>query len=124
MTTTNTYLQGQKAFLDGDMENSIKAFSDTLECGLHSFHSHLNRGIAYFKIGQFFRAIEDFDSILNTDNSHARALLYRGLANLNMGKNEEAIHDLDRPIPSPFESFYPRDINYMPVVKKFEMARH
>ncbi len=34
MTTTNTYLQGQKAFLSGDLEDSIKAFSDALEQGL------------------------------------------------------------------------------------------
>jgi len=98
MTTTNTYLQGQKAFLDGNLEDSIRAFSDSLEHGVHPFHSHLNRGIAYFKIGRFARAIEDFDVIINKDDVHARALFYRGLANLNLGENEEAIHDLDRSI--------------------------
>ncbi len=98
MKTTNTFLQGQKAFLGGDLEDSIKAFSDALEHGVRPFHSHLNRGIAYFKIGKFARAIEDFDIIINKDDIHARALFYRGLANLNLGKNEEAIHDLDRSI--------------------------
>ncbi len=41
MTTTNTYLKGQKAFLGGDLEDSIKAFSHALEHGVHPFHSHL-----------------------------------------------------------------------------------
>ena len=98
MTTTNTFLQGQKAFLGGDLEESIKAFSDALEEGTHPFHSHLNRGIAYFKIGQFTRAIEDFNVIISKDDIHPRALFYRGLAKLNLGKNEEAIDDLDRSI--------------------------
>ncbi len=98
MTTTNTYLQGQRSFLSGDLEDSIKAFSDSLEHGVHPFHSHLNRGIAYFKIGRFARAIEDFDVIINEDDVHARALFYRGLANLNLERNEEAILDLDRSI--------------------------
>lgn len=96
MTTTNTYLQGQKAFLGGDLENSIHAFSDALEQGEHPVHSHLNRGIAYLKLGQFKRAIEDFDLILERDALHERALFYRGVAKLNLEENEEAIHDLDR----------------------------
>jgi tetratricopeptide (TPR) repeat protein len=96
MTTTNTFLKGQKAFLGGDLADSIKAFSDALKLGTHPVHSHLNRGIAYFKIGQFSRAIEDFDVIIGDDNLHGRALFYRGLAKLNLEENEEAIHDLDR----------------------------
>ncbi len=96
MTTTNTYLQGQKTFLGGDLEDSIKAFSNALEQGVHPVHSHLNRGIAYFKTCQFDRAIEDFDIIINENNSHERALFYRGIAKLNLEENEEAIHDLDR----------------------------
>lgn len=96
MTTTNTFLQAQKAFLGGNLEESIKAFSDALEQGVHPVHSHLNRGIAYFKTCQFARAIEDFDIIINEDNSHERALFYRGIAKLNLEENEEAILDLDR----------------------------
>jgi tetratricopeptide (TPR) repeat protein len=98
MTNTTIFLQGQKAFLSGDLEESIRAFSEALEQGVHSFYSHLNRGIAYFKIGQFLRAIEDFDVIIKNDDVHPRALFYRGLANLNLGRNEEAIHDLDKSI--------------------------
>ena len=96
MTTTNTFLQGQKAFLGGDLEESIRAFSDALEQGTHPFLSHLNRGIAYLKICQFARAIEDFDVIISRDDIHGRALFYRGIAKLNLEENEEAIHDLDR----------------------------
>lgn len=96
MTTTNTFLQGQKAFLDGDLENSIKAFSNSLEQGDHPFHSHLNRGIAYLKICQFALAIDDFDAIIKEDDAYERAFFYRGIAKLNLEANEEAIDDLDR----------------------------
>jgi tetratricopeptide (TPR) repeat protein len=96
MTTATTFIQGQKAFLGGDLESSIEAFSNALEQGEHPVHSHLNRGIAYLKIGRFAQAIEDFDLILERDGLHERALFYRGVARLNMEKNEEAILDLDR----------------------------
>ena len=96
MTTTNTYLTGQKAFLSGDMEDSIIAFTDALEHGVHPLHSHLNRGIAYFKIGQFHRAVEDFDILIKEDETHERALFYRGITRLNLEENDSAIRDLDR----------------------------
>lgn len=96
MTTLNTYLQGQKAFLGGDYEDSIKGFTSALKQGTHPLHSHLNRGIAYFNIGQFKHAIEDFDAIIDKDSNHERAYFYRGLAKLNLEKNEEAILDFNK----------------------------
>jgi len=96
MTTTNTYLIGQKAFLGGDLEDSIVAFTDAMENGIHPIHSHLNRGIAYFKIGRFHHAIKDFDILINENETHERALFYRGIARLNLEDNEEAINDFDR----------------------------
>jgi len=98
MTTTNTYLIGQKAFLGGDLEDSIVAFTDAMENGTHPLHSHLNRGIAYFKIARFHHAIKDFDIVINENENHERALFYRGIAKLNLGKYVEAIHDFNRAI--------------------------
>lgn len=86
---------GQKAFLRGDLATSIKAFSEALKQGDHPFHSNLNRGIAYLKIGQFVRAVEDFDTVISKNNPHDQAFFYRGIAKLNLEKNEEAIDDLD-----------------------------
>lgn len=95
MTTANTFLQGQKAFLDGHLEASIKAFSTALEEGIHPLHSQLNRGIAYLKTGRFTRAIDDFNAIIAKDPVHERALFYRGIAKLNMEEHTGAILDLD-----------------------------
>lgn len=96
MTTTNTFLQGQKAFLGGRLKDSIQAFSTALDEGIHPFHSHLNRGIAYLKVSQFALAIDDFDAIIEKDPLHERALFYRGIARLNLGHYKEAIHNLNR----------------------------
>lgn len=87
---------GQKAFLSGDLVTSIKAFSDALNQGDHPFHSNLNRGIAYLKIGQFTQAVEDFDTIINNNDQYDQAFFYRGIARLNLEENEEAIRDLNR----------------------------
>ncbi len=96
MTSANIFKHGQKAFLGGDLVSSISAFSKALEQGDHPFHSHLNRGIAYLKIGHFDKAIEDFDAVIKEDDQHHRAYFYRGIAKLNLERDEEAIHDLDR----------------------------
>ena len=96
MTTINSFLQGQKAFLGGHLEDSIKAFSASLEEGIHPLHSHLNRGIAYLKTGHFTRAIDDFDAIIDNDPIRECALFYRGIAELNLEEHNKAIQDLDK----------------------------
>jgi tetratricopeptide (TPR) repeat protein len=96
MKTLNSFLKGQKAFLDGHFGDSIKAFSAALDEGIHPFHSHLNRGIAYLKTGDFARAIDDFDAIIEKDPIHEHALFYRGIAELNLGEHNKAIQDFDR----------------------------
>ncbi len=96
MTTLNSFRRGQKAFLGGHLRDSIKEFSAALEEGIHPFHSHLNRGIAYLKTGEFARAIDDFDAIIAKDPVHEHALFYRGIAELNLGEHNKAIQDFDR----------------------------
>jgi tetratricopeptide (TPR) repeat protein len=111
MTNANIFMKGQKAFLGGDLEDSIVAFSNALEHGVHPFHSLLNRGIAYLKTCKIDHAVkdfdliiskgdavEDFDAIISTAAIHEQAHFYRGIANLNLLKNEEAIQDLDKAI--------------------------
>ncbi len=95
MTTTNTFMIGQKAFLSGDLVSSIRAFSDALKQGDHPFQSKLNRGIAYLKIGRFAQAVEDFNTIIRENDNYDQALFYRGIAKLNLEKNEEAILDFN-----------------------------
>lgn len=126
MTTTNTFLQGQKAFLDGDFTKSIKAFSDAVKQDNHSFQSRLNRGIAYLKIGLFLQAIEDFDSIINENDIHDKAYFYRGVAKLNLEENKEAIHDLNRSIslnPERGEAYLARGLAHAGLDHKKEAVK-
>jgi len=116
MTTLNTYMQGQKAFLGGDFESSITDFTSALQQGIHPFHSHLSRGIAYFNIGQFKHAINDFDAIIDKDNSYERAYFYRGLAKLNMEEHEEAIRDFNKSLtisPDRGNTYLARGLAYL-----------
>ncbi len=116
MTTLSTYTHGQKAFLDGDFETSIKDFAIALKHGTHPFHSHLNRGIAYFNIGQFKHAINDFDAILEKNDNHERAYFYRGLAKLNMEENKEAILDFNKSLalsPDRGNTYLARGLAYL-----------
>ncbi len=116
MTTLNTYSHGQKAFLGGDFESSIKDFTSALKQGTHPFHSHLNRGIAYFNIGQFKHAINDFDAIIDKNDSHERAYFYRGIARLNMEESEAALQDFNKSLslsPDRGNTYLARGLAYL-----------
>ncbi len=96
MTTNSIFLKGQKYFLEGDLKNSIIAFSDALEQGEKWLYSHLNRGIAYLKMSYFGQAIDDFNVVIQENDGNEGALFYRGIAKLNLGESEAAIEDFDR----------------------------
>ena len=96
MTTATAFLQGQKAFLSRNWQESIKAFSLALDEGIHPVQAQLNRGIACLKSGQFIRALSDFDAVIGADGGHDLAFFYRGIAWLNQGEPGAALEDLDR----------------------------
>ena len=53
-----------------------------------------NRGIAYDKLGQYERAIQDYDEAIRLDPQYTNAYYNRGDTYQAMGKSEEAERDL------------------------------
>ena len=54
-----------------------------------------NRGVAYFNLGEYRRAIEDYDQALLLDPDEVNSLNGRGVAYRRLGQYRRAIEDLD-----------------------------
>ena len=57
-----------------------------------------NRGISHLNLGQFQRAIQDFDEALRLDPQYAQAYGIRALAYTYLGEDLEAQQDAERAI--------------------------
>ncbi len=57
--------------------------------------AYSNRGFAYNDLGEYRRAVEDFDQALRSDPGYAIAYNNRGVAFVNLGEYRRAIQDYD-----------------------------
>ena len=55
--------------------------------------AYINRGVSYADLGEYERAIEDYDEAIRLDPQSARAYINRGNAYDGLGKSEEAERD-------------------------------
>lgn len=100
---------GNQAFADGKIEQAVVAFSRAIDGGGLDPDSlalaHNNRGVAYSELGDFDRAIADYEralqlrpgdpkSVRNLRIAHTR----RGLAAARVGELDRALADLTRAI--------------------------
>ncbi len=58
--------------------------------------AYYNRGLAYIDLGEYRRAIEDYDEALRLDPGNASAYNNRGYAYRELGEYRRAIKDLDQ----------------------------
>lgn len=85
---------------NGDPQLGVGACSAVIQSGQYSGAGlawvHFNRGNAFNALGEYQRAIEDYDRTLSLDPSFAYAYTNRGVAYRFLGQNERAIEDFDR----------------------------
>ena len=55
-----------------------------------------NRGLDYYNLGQYERAIQDFDKAIQLNPNLAGAYNNRGIAYRHLGQNERAVQDYDK----------------------------
>ncbi len=60
--------------------------------------AYSNRGVAYRRVGETSRAIEDYDQALRIDPGHANAYQNRGVAYESLGQYERAVEDWEQAI--------------------------
>jgi tetratricopeptide (TPR) repeat protein len=100
---------GNEAFAAHDLEGAIEAFSRAITSGELSGEAlsitYNNRGVVYGELGDFDRALEDYEKALEIrpgDDTTLRnlrvALTRRGSAYANLGEAAKAMADYDRAI--------------------------
>lgn len=100
----NLLLQYIETNLAGQEQNILVAAQGLLEKVIYkpTFSSVLlasiycKRGLAYFSIKEYQKAIEDFDSALELNSRSAWAYCFRGLSHRNLKEYQQAISDFDR----------------------------
>jgi len=86
---------GYALYEQKNFENSIKAYSISLELNEHAL-AYNNRGVAYAKLGEHNRAIEDFNKAIKLNPDDAEAYGNRGLAYAELGEHDRAREDMLR----------------------------
>ena len=77
--------------------------------------SHLNRGIAFNDIGEYRRAIEDYDQALRIDPGFAKPHTGRGIAYNHLGEHYRAIENYEQALrldPDSAETYFSRGKAY------------
>ncbi|MGB2728304.1 MAG: tetratricopeptide repeat protein [Halobacteriota archaeon] len=79
----------EKIATDGEIKENVRK---------HLTDAYNNRGTAYGKKGEFDRAIEDFDKVIELNPEYASAYYNRGLTYSNLKRDKEAIADYNKAI--------------------------
>ena len=113
------YWLGKIKFNIGDFKTAEKALSQYLENDSLNVDALVTRGAARVTLNNYTGALRDFNLVLlKLDKKNHVAYMNRGLANAGLGKNKEALADLDMAAKLKFD-FSPIYINRALV--KFKM---
>ena len=85
-----------------------------------------NRGFEYYKLGQYDRAIQDYDEAIRLDPQLAVVYNNRGLAYNELGQYERAIKDFGEAIrldPKDADAYRNRGLTYEAIGKSEEAER-
>ena len=89
------YTQGDYLQQQGRQKDAIAKFDGAISIDPQLVGAHINRGRAYFSLGQIERAIQDFDESIRLNPERALDYINRGGAYFSLGQNERAIKEFD-----------------------------
>ena len=87
------YTQGDYLQQQGRQKDAIAKFDGAIGIDPQLVGAHINRGRAYFSLGQIERAIQDFDESIRLNPERTKAYLTRGNSYFNLGQYQRAIQD-------------------------------
>ena len=87
----------------------------TIERNPACWMAYNNRGMTYYNIGQYRKAIEDLSRLIVLNPTYIKAYNNRGLSYLNLGQYQQAIEDFNKAIirePTYVDAYYNRGMTY------------
>lgn len=125
MDAQELFRNAHRILLDGRYQESISAFTESIDAGGKTEIAFLSRGVAFLKTGQIDKAIEDFGTVLSMNSSNIRAYFYRGMAFMAKNDFESSIADFNRTIelqPDHGAAFFARGSAYAQIGNEYEAA--
>lgn len=95
ISSWESYENGLQLLREGKYKEAISAFDKAIEHNpkyMHFFH----RGRAYMKLRQYRNAINDFNTVINLNQSIKNAYFYRGIAFRKIGKKKKGMGDIKK----------------------------
>ncbi|RZS93190.1 tetratricopeptide repeat protein [Aquimarina brevivitae] len=122
------FLKGEVLQALGRHEEAIEEFTKAIEVegDFIDYAAFVYRGISYDYLGQFEKALQDYDSTLQIYDKSSMAYYYRALTLVKLNKKEEAVKNLNKALDliklgykksDPYKEVY-NEIYQMQVVDK------
>lgn len=89
-----TGIRGNAALITEDYESAQSFLTQAIDRKPDYAPYYLNRGIAYYHLDKFEKAIGDFTVCLALDSNISKAYVYRGLSEDALGNPDAAVSDL------------------------------
>ncbi|MEN8262437.1 MAG: tetratricopeptide repeat protein [Nitrospirota bacterium] len=127
MDSREMFRNAQKIFVNGKINESIDAFTKSIEAGQRTEIAFLSRGVAYLETDLVERALEDFSIVIDMNSQNFRAYFYRGTAYMRIEDFHSALSDYDKTIelkPDYGTAFFARGTAYAQIGNGFEASRN
>ena len=101
------YDNGEESYRSGDYAHAIKQFNTYMTFNTDNANAYYYRGDCYRMLGQYDKAIEDFNETIELGSCYCpdKAYSSRGESYRNLGQYENAINDFDKSI-----ELYPNNV--------------
>ncbi len=86
---SKTYMEGNMDVADGDYQTAIAKYEQTLAQNPNYDLGWLKLGYAYFKLGEYGKAITSFNRALSLRDDLPDALFYRALSYIGAGQTQK-----------------------------------
>jgi tetratricopeptide (TPR) repeat protein len=107
--------EGDANNIHGPFEEFFEDYNQAIRLDPNNAKAFLNRGLAYYDIGQYQQAIEDYNQSISLAPNNAQAYLNRGLSYVELDKYQQAIEDFNQAIrldPTDSNVYYNRGLAY------------
>ncbi|HSI75576.1 MAG TPA: tetratricopeptide repeat protein [Lunatimonas sp.] len=84
-------LKGNAKLQEGDIQGAINFYEEALKLDGEFADAYYNRGLAYIRLANFPKAIEDFSSVFEIQPTNYDALYQRAISHLDFGENYRAL---------------------------------